>query len=316
MRGLFVNMQSQIFSVPERKTPKMRLNRFAVIGHPIGHTMSPFIHDRLFSLSRLSPRYDVLDVPSIEEQLEALRALDGFNITIPHKSAIIPFLDAIDEKARLFGSVNTVKAEDGRLTGYTTDGVGCKKALARFGLDFSGRLLMLGRGGAAHAIAFEAVLSSDAPVMDFACREESMEKAQALCAELSALCEKQGKRGAFRVLSYAELAAEDTRYDLVLNTTSVGMYPNAGKSAVGVPVLMRCAAAFDAVYNPGETEFLRLAKENGLKTVGGMGMLVCQAVVAHEIWYGAAFADADIERLIRDAEAETERVFGAKKGNA
>ncbi|MGN0479786.1 MAG: shikimate dehydrogenase [Hominenteromicrobium sp.] len=294
----------------------MRLSHFAVIGHPIGHTMSPFIHNRLFAHAGISPRYDVLDVPDIAQQLETLRALDGFNITIPHKSAIIPFLDAIDEKARLFGSVNTVKAENGRLTGYTTDGIGCRKALARFGLDFSGRLLILGRGGAAHAIAFEAVLSADAPAIDFACRAESADKARALCAELSALCERQGKRGAFRVLSYAQLEAEDTRYDLVLNTTSVGMYPNAGRSAVDARVLARCAAAFDAVYNPGETEFLRLAGENGLKTVGGMGMLVCQAVAAHEIWYGAAFADADIERLILDAEAETERLFGAEKGNA
>lgn len=294
----------------------MLLNRFAVIGHPIGHTMSPFIHDRLFALSGLSPSYTVLDVPSIPEQLDVLRALDGFNITIPHKSAVIPFLDAIDEKAGVFGSVNTVKAEDGRLTGYTTDGVGCKKALGRFGLDFSGRLLILGRGGAARAIAFEAVLSENAPQIDFACRGESMEKAEALCAELSALCEQQGRRGAFRVLSYAQLEAEDTAYSLVLNTTSVGMYPNAGKSVVGAPVLARCRAAFDAVYNPGETEFLRLARENGLRTVGGMGMLVCQAVAAHEIWYGAEFADADIERLIADAEAETERLFRAQEGNA
>lgn len=292
----------------------MPLNRFAVIGHPIGHTMSPFIHDRLFALSGFSPRYTVLDVPSIPDALDTLRALDGFNITIPHKSAILPFLDGIDEKARLFGSVNTVKVEDGCLTGYTTDGIGCKKALARFGLDFSGRLLVLGRGGAARAIAFEAVLSADAPQIDFACRAESAEKAEALCKELSGLCETRGVCGAFRVLTYEQLAAEDTRYDLVLNTTSVGMYPNAGKSVVGAPVLRRCKAAFDAVYNPGETELLRLAKENGLKTVGGMGMLVCQAVAAHEIWYGASFAQADIERLILDAEAETERVFGAKKG--
>ena len=109
----------------------MDISRFAVIGHPIGHTMSPFIHARLFALSGLSPAYDVLDVPVLSAQLPALRALSGFNITIPHKSAILPFLDAVDEKAALFGSVNTVKNESGRMTGYTTDGVGCEKALRR-----------------------------------------------------------------------------------------------------------------------------------------------------------------------------------------
>ena len=287
----------------------MNLNHFAVIGHPIGHTMSPFIHKRLFELTGHAPEYVVLDVPSIPEKLEVLRAKDGFNITIPHKSAILPYLDEIDEKAKLFGSVNTVKAENGHLCGYTTDGIGCRKALQRFGLDFDGALLILGRGGAARAIAFEAVLTADAPKIDFACRGESMEKAAELCEELSALCEKQGKTGVFRVLSYDELNAEDTVYDLVLNTTSVGMYPKTGVSVVGAEVLKRCKAAFDAVYNPGETEFLRIAKENGLVAVGGMGMLVCQAVAAHEIWYGAVFGDSDIERLIADAEAETERVF-------
>lgn len=95
----------------------MDLTSFAVIGHPIGHTMSPFIHRRLFALSGLSPAYTVLDVPSIEAQLPALRALSGFNVTIPHKSAILPFLDAVDEKAALFGSVNTVKNENGRMKG-------------------------------------------------------------------------------------------------------------------------------------------------------------------------------------------------------
>ena len=127
----------------------MQLRRFAVIGHPIGHTMSPFIHDRLFSLTGHKPEYSVLDVPSLTQALPALRTLDGFNITIPHKSDIIPLLDGIDEKAKLFGSVNTVRVEDGKMTGYTTDGVGCKKALARYGLDFNGELLLLGRGGAA-----------------------------------------------------------------------------------------------------------------------------------------------------------------------
>ena len=93
----------------------MQLRRFAVIGHPIGHTMSPFIHDRLFSLTGYKPEYSVLDVPSLTQALPALRTLDGFNITIPHKSDIIPLLDGIDEKAKLFGSVNTVRVEDGKL---------------------------------------------------------------------------------------------------------------------------------------------------------------------------------------------------------
>ena len=290
----------------------MQLRRFAVIGHPIGHTMSPFIHDRLFSLTGYKPEYSVLDVPSLTQALPALRTLDGFNITIPHKSRqSFPCSTAIDEKASFSDPATTVRVEDGKMTGYTTDGVGCKKALARYGLDFNGELLLLGRGGAARAIAFEAVLTADAPHLDIVCRESSLEKAQALSDELAELCRTRSKTGVFRVLSYDELAKETEHYDLVLNTTSLGMYPKTGVSAVGEDVLSRCKAAFDAVYNPGKTKFLKLAASCGLKTVGGMGMLVCQAVAAHELWYGASFKDSDIEQLICDAEAETARLFRA-----
>lgn len=124
------------------------------------------------------------------------------------------------------------------------------------------------------------MLTADAPHLDIVCRESSLEKAQALSDELAELCRTRSKTGVFRVLSYDELAKETEHYDLVLNTTSLGMYPKTGVSAVGEDVLSRCKAAFDAVYNPGKTKFLKLAASCGLKTVGGMGMLVCQAVAA------------------------------------
>lgn len=289
----------------------MQLRRFAVIGHPIGHTMSPFIHDRLFSLTGHKPEYSVLDVPSLTQALPALRTLDGFNITIPHKSDIIPLLDGIDEKAKLFGSVNHRACRRRQNDRLHNGRCRLQKALARYGLDFNGELLLLGRGGAARAIAFEAVLTADAPHLDIVCRESSLEKAQVLGDELAELCRTRSKTGVFRVLSYDELAKETGHYDLVLNTTSLGMYPKTGVSAVGEDVLSRCKAAFDAVYNPGKTKFLKLAASCGLKTVGGMGMLVCQAVAAHELWYGASFKDSDIEQLICDAEAETARLFRA-----
>lgn len=127
----------------------MRVQNAAVIGHPIGHTMSPFIHQRLFALEGIPVSYQVLDVPDLPAALPALRELDCFNITIPHKSSILPFLDGLEEKARLFGSVNTVQVKEGKLLGFTTDGAGCYKALENHGCDFSGRVLLLGNGGAA-----------------------------------------------------------------------------------------------------------------------------------------------------------------------
>lgn len=294
----------------------METQRAAVIGHPIGHTMSPFIQKRLFQLSGIPMDYQVLDLPDLAAGLTQLRGLDCFNVTIPYKQAILPFLDAVDPQAARFGSVNTVKVEGGKLFGYTTDGAGCRKALAEHGLDFDRRVLLLGNGGAARALAFEIALCRRDPDLTIACREGSQPKAVALAQEVAGYLRERGDRG-FRieVQTYEELeglcgyGAQKPEYGLLLNATSVGMYPHPGQSPVTGRVVARCKAVFDAVYNPAETELLRLAKEAGAAAVGGMEMLVYQAVAAHEIWYGTRFRPEDLRRLCRDAQAEMERIF-------
>lgn len=292
----------------------MQVQKAAVIGHPIGHTMSPFIHRRLFQLEGIPFVYQVLDVPDLPAALPALRELDCFNITIPHKSAILPFLDSLDAKARRFGSVNTVRVESGRMTGFTTDGAGCQKALENHGLDFSGRLLLLGNGGAARALAFEAADRQRDVDLTIACRENSQPKAVALAQEVAAFLRERGD-SMFRltVQTYEELESfcrwEGRSFDLLLNATSVGMYPREGASPVSRQVVSRCGAVFDAVYNPAQTELLRLAEETGAQTVGGMEMLVYQAVAAHEIWYGTRFSQEDLWTLCRDAQEELTRLF-------
>ena len=294
----------------------MQTQHAAVIGHPIGHTMSPFIQKRLFQLSGIPMEYQVLDLPDLAAGLPRLRELDCFNVTIPYKQAILPFLDAVDPQAARFGSVNTVRVEGGRLTGYTTDGAGCRKALENHGLDFSGRVLLLGNGGAARALAFEIAQCQRDPDLTIACRAASQPKAVALAQEVAGFLRERGDRG-FRieVQTYEELeglcgcGVPKPEYDLLLNATSVGMYPHAGESPVTGAVAARCHAVFDAVYNPAQTELLRLAGEAGAVTVGGMEMLVYQAVAAHEAWYGTAFQPQDIRQLCRDAQAELARAF-------
>ncbi|MCH5353658.1 MAG: shikimate dehydrogenase [Acutalibacter sp.] len=285
-----------------------KMQNAAVIGHPIGHTMSPFLQERLFALQGLPLCYQVLDIPELSEQMETLRSLDCFNVTIPHKSNIIPFLADLTEKARLCGSVNTVRVENGKLYGTTTDGIGCRKALERHGLELSGNILLLGNGGAAKALAFE---TADRPGfhLTIACRKESFEKAKVLADSLADTARKNGKRG-FRIVleTYEELEADKTAvFDLLLNATSVGMTPHAGVSPVSEQVISRCAAVFDAVYNPEETELLRLAKKLGKETVGGMEMLVYQAAESHEFWYGSRFREEDLDKLCRDAAEELQR---------
>ena len=291
----FVNHELKIFSeIPGKgvflcgcKTPPSS-------AIPLATPCPPFIHQRLFALEGIPVSYQVLDVPDLPAALPALRELDCFNITIPHKSAILPFLDGLEEKARLFGSVNTVQVKEGKLLGFTTDGAGCYKALENHGCDFSGRVLLLGNGGAARALAFEAAARQRDLDLTIACRESSQPKAVALAQEVAAYLRRRGDRG-FRlsVQTYGELETAcafstqaSPNFALLLNATSVGMYPHAGESPVSAKVVARCRAVFDAVYNPAQTQLLRLAGEAGALAIGGMEMLVYQAVAAHEIWYG------------------------------
>lgn len=288
----------------------MQVQNAAVIGHPIGHTMSPFIHRRLFQLEGIPFTYQVLDVPDLEEAMPVLRGLDCFNITIPHKSGILPFLDELEEKARRFGSVNTVRQEDGKLKGFTTDGPGCRKALENHGVSLAGKLLLLGNGGAARAMAFEVVEQKARASLTIACREGSLPKAHALGRELEEYAQFLGDNGfAVRTVTYDQLETEEKPYDLLLNATSVGMFPKVGNSPVSSRVVARCSAVFDAVYNPAQTELLRLAEEAGATVIGGMEMLVYQAVAAHEIWYGTKFRPEDLKMLCSDAQEELARLF-------
>ena len=177
-------------------------------------------------------------------------------------------------------------------------------------------MLLLGNGGAARALAFEIAQCRRDPDLTIACRAASQPKAVALAQEVAGFLRERGDRG-FRieVQTYEELeglcgcGVPKPEYDLLLNATSVGMYPHAGESPVTGAVAARCHAVFDAVYNPAQTELLRLAGEAGAVTVGGMEMLVYQAVAAHEAWYGTAFHPQDIRQLCRDAQAELARAF-------
>lgn len=281
----------------------MKFQDFALIGHPVGHSMSPFLHSRLFALTGAHARYGMADIlpEDLAASLPRLRMLEGFNITIPHKQAIIPLLDALDPKAAESGSVNTVKNEDGRLTGFTTDGEGFRRALESAGVRLGGNVAVLGAGGAARAVAFEAAHAGARVTV--ASREHSAEAAARLCAELS---EKVSGAAAHHCL-ISELRGQ---WDILVNTTPAGMFPNTGTCAAPEELVKSSACVFDAVYNPGETELLALAKRCGKKAVGGVGMLVGQAAAAEEIWFGSRFSDADLKRLCAETSLELRKKFG------
>ena len=276
----------------------MSTKKFAVIGHPIGHTMSPFIHNRLFELSGIEAEYTKLDIAPenlADEYKNVLSKLDGYNITIPHKQNIIPLIDEIDEKAKMYGSVNTVANINGVAKGYTTDPDGFLKALDAAGIVLDGRVVILGCGGVARTMAYEVVLKS-IPLL-FAVRKEDVEIAKSLCSEI----ENTVKDAKVSFCLIDELSGD---IDVLVNATPLGMFPKVDVQPVSDLVINRCASVFDAVYNPLETVLIKKALANGAKAVGGMSMLVWQAVVAHEKWDGSVYVKDDIAKLCVDSAEE------------
>ncbi len=279
----------------------MSQKRYAVIGHPIGHTMSPFIHKRLFELRGIDADYGVYDIPTEDliGKIQELKTLDGFNITIPHKQAIIPFLKRLDQKASLFQSVNTVK-NDGGLEGYTTDPDGFLSALCQAGFPLKGRVVILGAGGVARTMAYEATMAGCSVVL--AVRPKSLSHA----AALSGAIRNDVHNGDTET---CRLDCLSGHIDLLINATPVGMYPNPDEMPVSREVLEDTDYVFDAVYNPMDTKLVKTARECGCKALGGLSMLVWQAAAAHQIWDGSQYTCDEIAALCEETKRELLRLF-------
>ena len=273
----------------------MGIKKYAVVGHPIGHTMSPFIHERLFKLGDIEAEYTKIDIAPenlATEYKNTLLKLDGYNITIPHKTKIISLIDEIDEKAKMYGSVNTVANNNGIAKGYTTDPDGFLKALETAGIALNRRAVIVGCGGVARTMAYEIVLRN-LPVL-FAVRKESTQKVLSLCNEI-----KNTVNGA--VADYCLIDELSGDIDILINATPLGMHPNVDSQPVSDLVISKCANVYDAIYNPLETKLIQKALANGANAVGGMSMLVWQAVVAQEKWNDVTFDNNDIAKLCIDA---------------
>lgn len=280
----------------------MSKKKYAVIGHPIGHTMSPFIHKRLFELSGIDAEYSVIDVDPeniAEDYKNTLSKLDGYNITIPHKQAIIPFLNSLDRKAKMYGSVNTVKNNE-ESKGYTTDPDGFLEALKSEGIALDGRVVILGTGGVARTMAFEAVKAG--ADLTIAVRREDIVMVSHLAGEIKTKIPRASVSTCF-------IERLSGKIDLLINATPLGMYPNVQNMPVSENIIDNCNAVFDAVYNPLETKLIKTAKAKGIKALGGMSMLVWQAVVAHSIWDGSTYNTDDINKLCIDSAEELKKLF-------
>jgi len=256
-----------------------------IIGHPVGHSLSPAMQNAAIEACGLNYIYVPFDVhpDRLGIAVRGLAALGvaGFNVTIPHKSAIIPLLDALDESAEVAGAVNTVRREDGLLVGYNTDGDGLIRSLAD-DLDFTpgaGTIILIGAGGAARgALASFCRAGAERVVIVNRTREKAY--------ELSGLLRQK-----FADTEIIPLAAdEDARpflkgAGLLVNTTSLGMN-NEQIPYVELGELPGDVKIYDMVYAPPVTPLLREAAERGLACANGLGMLAGQGELAFEIWTG------------------------------
>lgn len=265
----------------------MQKKNFGLIGYPLGHSISPVIHEAFMRFAGVDGKYTRYPVkPEELEKSDWVFDLDGFNVTIPHKTDIIHLLDELDEKAELFGAVNTVKTENGKRKGYNTDCEGFLRALDAMDTKLEGDVLVLGSGGVSRMFAFEAALAG----ANLTIASRNLITAEKIKDEINS---KLGKD--CRIITLDEVKGG---YSLIINGTPVGMSPNTDDCPISEEAVAASHAVFDAIYKPPETVLLKHARKNGVKNMNGLLMLVWQAAVAEEIWNGVKFTDEQVKKVI------------------
>lgn len=244
---------------------------FALFGDPVAHSLSPRMHTRAFQEVGYNGVYVAIQVTDLAGAVRGLRAFNmgGASVTIPHKIAVMDFLDEISSEAQAIGAVNTIVNKNGRLIGFNTDSTGAVEALRTQTMISGHRVALVGAGGAARAIAYGIVRAGG----HLTIYNRTAERAQALAVDLKA---DWGK--------LADLAADAP--EILINATSLGMHPRADAMPVDPAWLSPDMVVMDTVYNPLETALLREARARGCRTVSGDGMFIHQGALQFEHWTG------------------------------
>ena len=276
------------------------IKNFGILGYPVGHSLSPQMYTAAFKAAGF-PNYNYILLPVQAGKLffavEGIKSLEfrGVNVTIPHKSTIMKYLDAIDADAMVIGAVNTVVNDGGMLTGYNTDVVGFLAALSEANfLPEDCHAVVLGAGGAARAILW-GLCKRRAEYITIGARNP--QKAQALANDFLS----QGQVSGYDWLTdeFKELLQTA---DIVINTTPLGMFPHVDDMPpVDLKLLPEGALVYDIIYNPVETTFLRTAKELGFPTLDGLSMLLLQGREAYRLYTGEL---PDLKVMRRAVERE------------
>ncbi|MCU7557189.1 shikimate dehydrogenase [Macrococcus capreoli] len=261
---------------------------FAVIGHPISHSLSPVMHHANFKALWRDDEYCALNIEPKHfhhiKDIIAEKALDGFNVTIPFKVDIMQYCDEIDTAAQMIGAVNTVHIKNGQWIGYNTDGIGYLFSIQEH-LKDNMNVLILGAGGASRAISYTLVQHHRVTVAN-----RTVSRVQSWPFEVA--CKTYDQLDDLSV------------YDLVINTTPVGMTGYEDTSLIACDQLKASCIVSDIIYTPETTALLKDAQQHQLNTINGLGMFVMQGARSFEIWTGQ----------VANVQAMTEAVTTALKG--
>ena len=270
----------------------MQPKKFGLIGHPVGHSLSTTMHNRVFKELNLPHTYEAFDIlPENLKEFISTTNLDGANVTIPHKVEIMKLIDSLDQSAKQIKAVNTIEFNQSPITnhqspqnssgnsvGHNTDGFGFSQSLKEEGIELENKnVLVVGAGGVSRAILV-SLINNKANVT---LTNRTKEKAEILIKELNI----QDK---VEIIDYQQLITNnqlpDT--DIIVNTTSLGMYPKIETTPIPKEFLKPNHIIFDAVYNPLKTKLILDAEKIGCKTISGVNMLVHQGAQSLRIWLG------------------------------
>ncbi|MDP3035182.1 MAG: shikimate dehydrogenase [Methanobacteriaceae archaeon] len=274
-----------------------KTNIVGLIGDPVGHSMSPPMHNAAFEYLGLDFAYVPFNVKitALDEAIKGASALGikGLNVTIPHKIKVLEFLDVIDNPAELIGAVNTIKFDSGKITGYNTDGIGAVRALEEFVLVKDKRVVIVGAGGAARAVAFQLILSG---IESITIINRTPEKALKLKNEIESKIDSNIFYGNLEILE-----KEISKADILINTTPIGMYPHIDDTPLANASMMHSDLVVnDLVYSPMDTVLLKEAEKAGAKSVSGLKMLLYQGAEAFKIWTGKEAPVDVMEKIVLD----------------
>lgn len=252
-----------------------------LMGNPVEHTMSPVIHNTIAKLLGENMVYVPFLVEDVEQAVSGAFQLNlqGMNVTVPHKSAVIPYLTQMDAEAEVIGAVNTLVRTETGFKGYNTDMPGLYRALLSEGIEIEGNpVMVIGAGGAARAAAF---LCAWKKAKEIVILNRTVEKAENVVAEI------KGKTGFENIMAVGISEWKDIEGAgyIVLQATKAGLYPDVEKTPIEDKAFFeKVSVVYDLIYTPSETRFMKMAREQGVKAYHGLKMLLYQAVLAYEYW--------------------------------